>query len=79
MVKSDQDCPEHQRLWDCVPTEPKDSSRIPFRIDLDDLYGGEHYAKEIFAVPPGGIFLFIGRLTSEFHMINGAALVTVEP
>ena len=79
MVKSHQDGPENQRLLGRVPTEPKDSSRIPFGIDLNDLYGGERYAKKIFAVLPRGVVLFVGWLASQFHVIDATSLVTVEP
>jgi hypothetical protein len=79
MVKSHQHGPENQRLLGRVPTEPKDASGIPLRIDLDDLYGGEHYAKKILAVLPRGVVLFVGRLASQFHVIDATSLVTVEP
>lgn len=77
-MEADQDRSEHQGFQGRVPAEPKDSSRIPFRIYLDDLYGSEYQAKEIFAFSPGSVVLFIDRLAPEFDMIDTAALVGVE-
>lgn len=78
MAKAGEDRPKHQLLSGGVPTEQENSSRIPFGIDLDDLYGGKHYAKEILGFRPCGIVPFVGRFVAEFRVIDATVLVTIE-